>query len=263
MASLCYCHVLAFIILLITSCCDDNNTTITCDIINEPMDIVHNEIFGKETSIQTKKIVPLTMISCRESHLPKDIIKMLDLTDPGLTRSRIVDHENFIPCLNTNKDCDKWASERECYINPLFMLEHCAKSCNTCNKQSQEFRAKHCKNTWYSEEQCQRWASEGECINNVPFMREQCSRACNYCDFEVRCKPYDYHPSIWNIADLPQPDMYNKIFFNQIYFNKYLRYNAIFFILNSNFFRNMFGKLFSLFLKKYRQMEVRHKVIII
>ena len=100
-----YCsYFIVLIILLIPFCCfGDNDTDITC-IMNDNMDIIdingYNEkyIFGNEISIDIN-MVSLTAISCRESHLPRDIIKMLDLTDPGMTRTTLSDDKHFIPCL--------------------------------------------------------------------------------------------------------------------------------------------------------------------
>eukprot|EP01084_Bolivina_argentea_P062850 114884_1 len=176
--------------------------------------------------------MPLTYISCKEHQLSKSIQKMIYLFKPAITRKNNLQQKitNFtmdnIPCMNTHKDCLKWSMENECKLNPNYMQLNCAKSCNTCHKQTIEFKQKHCKNNWNSLTDCLQWVAEGECIANPSFMREQCARACNYCDYEVRCKPYKYHEPTHHLSDIPNPLMYDKIFY-KLLSDKYLvwKYN--------------------------------------
>ena len=35
-------------------------------------------------------------------------------------------------CMDSNEECQSWASQMECKNNPKFMLENCRKSCGTC-----------------------------------------------------------------------------------------------------------------------------------
>ena len=128
--------------------------------------------------------------------------------------------------MNVHKDCYIWALEKECDLNPSYMHTQCAKSCKTCSKQSAEIRQKYCKNAWENEQECNQWAAEGECINNTPFMREQCAKSCMFCDYETRCKPFDYYQPALDLSNIPNPNMFQKVFFDLLS-NKYLchKYN--------------------------------------
>eukprot|EP01084_Bolivina_argentea_P306222 529117_1 len=48
-----------------------------------------------------------------------------------------------IPCMDMDKDCLKWSIDNECDINPVWMHVHCAKSCNTCYRQTPSFKKKY------------------------------------------------------------------------------------------------------------------------
>jgi hypothetical protein len=41
-------------------------------------------------------------------------------------------------CENTHDDCDMWARIGECDANPRFMIFGCTKSCDLCDKSSDE-----------------------------------------------------------------------------------------------------------------------------
>lgn len=41
-------------------------------------------------------------------------------------------------CLDSFNDCKKWAKNKECSVNPEYMLFNCAKSCYACNMKDEE-----------------------------------------------------------------------------------------------------------------------------
>ncbi len=49
------------------------------------------------------------------------------------------EYDNF-PCVDTEEDCSAWSDEKECDVNPMWMHVYCAKSCNTCYRQTLSFK---------------------------------------------------------------------------------------------------------------------------
>jgi ShK domain-like len=45
-------------------------------------------------------------------------------------------------CEDLDVDCQFWAENGECDKNPVYMVKHCPKSCNACDKDKQEKQAK-------------------------------------------------------------------------------------------------------------------------
>ena len=90
-------------------------------------------------------------------------------------------------CVNINKLCNFWWSKGACKDNAGYMSLYCAKACDTCDMQTEEFRmyATNCKD---KHGDCPYWASIGECEANTGFMIEKCIKSCNFCIYSRRCQ---------------------------------------------------------------------------
>ncbi len=79
-------------------------------------------------------------------------------------------------CERTN--CEFWASENECSVNPDYMTVNCQKSCGLCG----DFPPPPACSD--KNERCVEWASLKECTNNPVYMELNCREACGLCSCE-------------------------------------------------------------------------------
>ena len=103
----------------------------------------------------------------------------------GRLRELKASHLEGTPCLDSNKDCERFSAAGECEKNPHYMGSKCSKSCGLCDgtadRRATELEAKElaaqaalrakyagCKDEHHS---CKKWARDGECDNNPTFMR--------------------------------------------------------------------------------------------
>jgi len=98
--------------------------------------------------------------------------------------------EGHSACEDVDEDCAEWAENGECHHNPVFMMEHCMKSCGACGSDASapppaplQTSARGCDDE-YSRTECQAWAEAGECDSNADFMHHSCRRTCGLCDAE-------------------------------------------------------------------------------
>jgi hypothetical protein len=115
----------------------------------------------------------------------------------------------YIPCKNEDEECDFWAEEGECELNPDYMLTHCSKACGTCLEyvagtdqygelqqyysREADFVLEHKEkmHRYMTEEvfvddekfgnvrdrclnrhtDCMKWAAANECVNNPNYMK--------------------------------------------------------------------------------------------
>ena len=144
-------------------------------------------------------------------------------------------------CFDLHDKCTLWSLNNECNINPGYMHQKCALSCNTCHKQSYSFRNEYCVNKWSNmygndEMDCYVWKRDGYCdnIEHKSWMYVNCQKACNVCDYERRCNPNKYYKSAYNFENITNMDLYNTIFYQRILSNKHLtwKYGAKLLSLN-------------------------------
>jgi len=97
-----------------------------------------------------------------------------------------ISHEAVLdPCGDKHVDCSFWASTGECDVNPNYMLNNCAKSCDVCPHVGTEnntvsARSASCFDEEASSE-CMNRASHGECLLNPEFMEVNCKATCMLC----------------------------------------------------------------------------------
>ncbi|XP_045607357.2 uncharacterized protein [Procambarus clarkii] len=115
-------------------------------------------------------------------------------------------------CRDEDEECEYWAVGDECRRNPLWMMEHCRRSCLKCDYSTScddahtdcQFWADHdqclenhvwmnvhcrracgyCEACWEANRLCPEWAALGECEDNPDYMRHYCRRSCGLCEDE-------------------------------------------------------------------------------
>jgi len=93
-------------------------------------------------------------------------------------------------CADVDEDCSVWAGDGECERNPVFMMEHCRRSCGGCGGPNSALAQaalargdvgsadNDCAD---SDPDCPAWAASGECETNPEFMHATCKRSCKLC----------------------------------------------------------------------------------
>eukprot|EP00088_Acartia_fossae_P050918 TRINITY_DN57140_c0_g1_i1.p1 TRINITY_DN57140_c0_g1~~TRINITY_DN57140_c0_g1_i1.p1 ORF type:complete len:131 (-),score=10.05 TRINITY_DN57140_c0_g1_i1:181-573(-) len=77
---------------------------------------------------------------------------------------------SVLGCSDLNANCEQWASNNECNINPDYMLESCPYSCRLCDEECLNLNGF-----------CDDWAAKGECQTNPEYMLSRCKMACYNC----------------------------------------------------------------------------------
>jgi hypothetical protein len=100
--------------------------------------------------------------------------------------------ENEVNCEDTNVECYKWSTMKQCEYNSGWMLFNCRKSCKNCdNSRVQDKKDPSCKDL---HERCLQYAVEGECQLNPGWMESQCPFTCGKCgkcrDMTELCRIY-------------------------------------------------------------------------
>ena len=76
--------------------------------------------------------------------------------------------------------CPLWAQRGECATNPVYMHEHCRRSCG-CPAQGPPPPSGECADRDKSGA-CATWAAAGECDANPAYMKVKCASTCGTCD---------------------------------------------------------------------------------
>jgi uncharacterized protein YjbI with pentapeptide repeats len=87
-------------------------------------------------------------------------------------------------CNDTNIYCSNWSKYNECIANPIYMLNYCKKSCETCNISSSNIDKiiKIYSNMCIDlNNNCVNWTIQGECQKNPSYMLERCKKSCKVC----------------------------------------------------------------------------------
>jgi len=107
---------------------------------------------------------------------------------PALSQEEIEAREKKRRCViedkqcidvNPTEECEVWAISGECHSNPVFMLEHCRKTCKACNLGAGGVPdAPICKDLNGG---CGEWADGGQCAHNPDYMKKFCRKSCGFC----------------------------------------------------------------------------------
>ncbi|BFZ00439.1 hypothetical protein BsWGS_03478 [Bradybaena similaris] len=99
------------------------------------------------------------------------------------------------PCRNLHKsstECDVWAKNDHCNINPGWMRKNCAMACKVCSGGSATTKKPTdviidvgggCQD---EDDRCPAWAESGACDNNAAYNLKHCRKSCNNCNTECR-----------------------------------------------------------------------------
>ncbi|KAI8781987.1 cysteine-rich venom protein LIO1 [Biomphalaria glabrata] len=113
-------------------------------------------------------------------------------------------------CNDNAGGCAAWAKDRQCQINPKYMLKNCKKSCNVCKAKggsvnqggedkggsvnqggedkggnvNQGGDDKKCND---DPSGCIGRAERGECQTNQDYMRQSCRSFCSFCESDTSC----------------------------------------------------------------------------
>ena len=122
--------------------------------------------------------------------------------EPISPASTLAPNTTGVPCKDTNVDCDFWAKNGECEINPGYMLTGCPLSCKQCTTSTLASNltgvpCKQCKDT---NVHCAYWAKIGECEVNPGYMLKGCPLSCKQCtcnDYENDCADLNESCNTW------------------------------------------------------------------
>jgi hypothetical protein len=87
-------------------------------------------------------------------------------------------------CNDSNIYCSNWSKYNECIANPVYMLNYCKKSCDTCNINSFNIDKiiKIYSNMCIDlNNNCINWTMQGECQKNPNYMLARCKKSCKVC----------------------------------------------------------------------------------
>ncbi|KAK3095013.1 hypothetical protein FSP39_009149 [Pinctada imbricata] len=122
-------------------------------------------------------------------------------------------HSRDGDCVNMydNWQCNVWAKQGECEVNPKFMKVSCKKACNVCGSGVPGPRDNHLAtfawqwlgmfadifpSDWgvddcedlYKDGKCKDWADNGDCLTSVDWMNKNCKKSCGQCGKEKKPK---------------------------------------------------------------------------
>ncbi|GFS05363.1 metalloendopeptidase [Elysia marginata] len=97
-------------------------------------------------------------------------------------------------------ECDIWADNDHCNINPQWMLNYCAKACGQCSVGTTKGKPdtgdggdgdSDCVDT---RTECATWAKHGHCDRNPSYNLVYCKKSCNNCN---GCRDAEFLCSVW------------------------------------------------------------------
>ncbi|KAK3758749.1 hypothetical protein RRG08_013836 [Elysia crispata] len=101
---------------------------------------------------------------------------------------------------SSDMECDIWAKNDHCNINPQWMLKFCAKACGECSSGTNTDRTgtgdgdgeeTDCTD---NRAECAAWAEHGFCDRNPGFNLIECKKSCNNCN---GCRDAEFLCSVW------------------------------------------------------------------
>lgn len=90
-----------------------------------------------------------------------------------------------------SEQCEYWANQGQCAINPDYMLQHCETQCGNVKLSAEEQIAKH-------EQSCKAWSDANECEKNPEYMFVHCPNQCCIDTGECNKLKTDMNVNCWD-----------------------------------------------------------------